>query len=160
MKMVDIIKCDEKGQEVWRYPGKVIQSRAGARLIEAYFDREVVNVAEMRLERGDRFIEAYFQERWYNIFEIHASQEDALKGWYCNVTTPAVFENSQVVFNDLGLDLLVFADGSQKILDEDEFALMDLGARQRQKARAALQALQELFLKRPNLDLVRDFQDL
>ena len=143
--MVEVIKRNEKGQEVWRYQGKVIQSQPGAWLIEAFFDRDEVVLDGLKLMRNDRFLEAYFQDRWYNIFEIHAGGDDSLKGWYCNVSTPAEFMGTQVSFNDLALDLLVLADGRQIVLDEDEFALMDLPSRQMKQAREGLAALQAFF---------------
>lgn len=158
--MVEVIKRNEKGLEVWRYQGKVIQSRPGAWLIEAFFDRDEVVLDGLKLMRHDRFLEAYFQDRWYNIFEIHAREDDSLKGWYCNVSTPAEFMDTQVAFNDLALDLLVLADGQQIVLDEDEFAAITLTPQEQQTALKALAVLQEFFKSHPTLDMARDFRDL
>jgi hypothetical protein len=47
----------------------------------------------------------------------------------------------------LALDLLVFPDGRQMVLDEDEFAELSISAEKRAKARAALAELRTLFSK-------------
>jgi hypothetical protein len=45
----------------------------------------------------------------------------------------------------LALDLLVFPDGRQIVLDEDEFNALPLSEAERQSALAALAELQALF---------------
>ncbi len=82
------------------------------------------------IRTGDRFIETYFTERWYNVFEIHDREDDRLKGWYCNIGRPAVMESENTIsYVDLALDLWVAPDGSQTVLDEDEFDALDLDAK-------------------------------
>jgi len=44
-------------------------------------------------------------------------------------------------------------DGTQTVLDEDEFAALDLDAETSQQARAALEELQKLFADNKNPDL-------
>ena len=86
-------------------------------------------------------------DRWYNILEIHDREDDRLKGWYCNIGKPAVMEaGNKISYVDLALDLWVAPDGTQTVLDEDEFAALDLDDETRSKARAALAELQALFL--------------
>ena len=46
---------------------------------------------------------------------------------------------------DLSLDLLVFPDGRQVVLDEDEFAELEIEDEVRNQARLALQELQAIF---------------
>jgi uncharacterized protein len=99
----------------------------------------------MPLRRGDRFVETYFTERWYNIYEIHAREDDSLRGWYCNIGKPALLDGDCLSYVDLALDLLVFPDGRQVVLDEDEFLELDLPATDRQHALAALDELKHLF---------------
>jgi predicted RNA-binding protein associated with RNAse of E/G family len=52
-----------------------------------------------------------------------------------------------ISYVDLALDLWVAPDGTQTVLDEDEFAALDLDAETRQQARAALEEVQRLFLE-------------
>jgi predicted RNA-binding protein associated with RNAse of E/G family len=92
--------------------------------------------------------------RWYNTFEIHSHGDDHLKGWYCNVGRPAVLESSsRLSYIDLALDLWVAPNRTQTVLDEDEFAALDLDAATRDQARAALKELQKMFADGKNPDL-------
>jgi hypothetical protein len=101
------------------------------------------------LRKGDRFIETYYTDRWYNIYEIHDLDDNRLKGWYCNVARPAVLESeNELSYVDLALDLWVASDGTQTILDEDEFAALDLDTETRKRARKALEELQARFANR------------
>jgi protein associated with RNAse G/E len=95
------------------------------------------------LKKGDRFVEYYYSDRWYNIFEIYDRDDGKVKGWYCNVGMPAVFDDEIVSYVDLALDLWVSVDGTQTVLDEDEFEELDLSGELR---KGALQGLTELKL--------------
>jgi uncharacterized protein len=146
---ITVIKRKLNGQEVLRYTG-VLQHRAPDSLtLEASFNHADVPVLQTNLRRGDRFIETYYTDRWYNILEIHDRADDSLKGWYCNIGKPAVMETgNEISYVDLALDLWVDPDGTQTVLDEDEFAALDLDAETRSRARAALAELQDLFANR------------
>ena len=89
------------------------------------------------LERGDRWTETFYSDRWYNIFEIRAS-DGRLKGWYCNIARPARITSDEVSAEDLALDLWVEPDGSQQVLDEDEFEALGLPPVERDRALDAL----------------------
>jgi hypothetical protein len=131
--------------ETWRYTGTVIERRENGVLLEALFNREDMVHYGMPLGRGDRFVEAFFSDRWYNIFEVHDRADDHLKGWYCNVCFPAEFTEGQVSYVDLALDLLVFPDGTQKVLDEDEFASLPIDDATRSRALETLETLRQMF---------------
>ena len=144
-KEVTVIKLNIDGQETWRYDGLILERGQNWLVLEAFFNRQDTPFHGIILARGDRFLETYYSDRWYNIFEIHDRQSDDLKGWYCNVAMPALFEDTQVSYIDLALDLLVYPDRTQLVLDEDEFAQLPLDPSTRQKALAALQELQTHF---------------
>lgn len=99
----------------------------------------------MPLSAGDRFVETYYTNRWYNMFEIHAREDDHLRGWYCNISHPAEIDGNTLSYIDLALDLLVFPDGRQVVLDEDEFADLEISPKIRGQARQALTELQAMF---------------
>lgn len=145
MDEVTVIKRNLAGEETWRYPGKIVERGEHSIQIEAFFNRDDMPFHGMVFGRGDRFLETFYSDRWYNVFEIHARETDELKGWYCNVTRPAEFENSTISYIDLALDLLVFPDRRQLVLDEDEYAELHLDPQTDEKARAALRELQALF---------------
>lgn len=142
---VIIIKQNTAGEETWRYSGRLRYRSSHVVLLEARFNRPDLPFNGILFKEGDLFLEAYFDQRWYNIFEIYDRDDQHLKGWYCNVTEPAVFRDGQVSFVDLALDLLVYPDGRKLALDEDEFARLDLTDQTRRQARRAMQELQVIF---------------
>jgi protein associated with RNAse G/E len=92
-------------------------------------------------------VEYYYSDRWYNIFVIHDREDGIIKGWYCNVGKPALIEDGIVSYVDLALDLWVSADGTQTVLDEDEFEALKIDDDLRSSALKGLADLKELFLK-------------
>ena len=153
MEPIDVIKQNPQGQETLRYSGYVLARQANRLLIEALFNRDELPLDQLILHRGDRFIELYFSDHWYNIFEIHDLSDDRIKCWYCNVSYPAEIEERMVCYRDLALDLLVYPDGRQVVLDEDEFAELAIDESVCKKARVALGELQRLFETRKGLHL-------
>ncbi|MFJ6000010.1 DUF402 domain-containing protein [Streptomyces sp. NPDC092370] len=98
----------------------------------------------VRFEPGDVFTEYYWRDRWYAVKEVR-SATGTLKGWYCDVTRPALRSGPELVVEDLDLDLWRSADGTDvRRLDEDEFAESGLGESDPEAAQAALAALDEL----------------
>lgn len=147
---ITVLKLNVKRQETWRYSGQVLLSSAPMLILEAHFNRPDTPFHGIVLGQGDRFVETFYTDRWYNIFEMHDRQDDRIKGWYCNICLPAELQQGSISYVDLGLDLLVYPDGRQLILDEDEFNELELTAEQRDQARVALAALQRLFQERFN----------
>ncbi|MFF0964989.1 DUF402 domain-containing protein [Streptomyces sp. NPDC003703] len=98
----------------------------------------------VRFEPGDVFTEHYWRDRWYAVKEVHDGG-GRLKGWYCDITRPAVLTGGELVVEDLDLDLWRSADGTDVLrLDEDEFAASGLAERDPAAAGAAVAALDEL----------------
>jgi predicted RNA-binding protein associated with RNAse of E/G family len=143
-KTITVIKLNHLRQETWRYSGRVLSREPERITIEAFFNRPDLPFHGILLAEGDRFVETYSTLCWYNIFEIHDRLDDHIKGWYCNVTLPAEINEDQVSYVDLALDLLVYPDGRQLVLDEDEFLALDLDADTQTKARDALKQLHSL----------------
>ncbi|MFF0462067.1 DUF402 domain-containing protein [Streptomyces mexicanus] len=98
----------------------------------------------VRFEPGDVFTEHYWRDRWYAVKEVRDGT-GRLKGWYCDVTRPAVRRGGELVVEDLDLDLWRSVDGTDvRRLDEDEFAASGLARRDPEAAAAAVAALDEL----------------
>jgi hypothetical protein len=144
-QIVNVIKLDPQGRETWRYQGNLLEQQPDHLVLEAYFDRPDQEFHGIWLRTGDRFIETYYTDRWYNIFEIHAVEDDRLRGWYCNVASPVQINGDTLSYVDLALDLLVYPDHRQLVLDEDEFASLEISDHQKQQARSALLELQNYF---------------
>ena len=139
-----VVKLDAQENEVWQYPGKVLETTDHSILIEARFNHSDVNVHGIMLRKNDRFLERYYDDRWYNIYEARDKDDDRLKGWYCNVTRPARFEGNTIFYTDLALDLLAYPDGRFLVLDEDEFKALGLDPETQRQALAGLDALIEM----------------
>ncbi|MEU7390826.1 DUF402 domain-containing protein [Streptomyces tanashiensis] len=139
------VTLTKAGRTKIRYPAEVL-SEEGARLsVRAPWAAEGVrDFGFVRFEPGDVFVEHYWRDRWFTVKEVW-SADGSLKGWYCDITRPAVIDGSGVAVEDLDLDLWVSADGSEVLrLDEDEFAASGLAASDPEAAARAVVALDEL----------------
>lgn len=148
MTEIQIIKRNHLGEDVFRYQGEVLERGENKIVLQAHFGLENVKLADIPLAVGDLFLETYYSDRWFNIYEIHAKQDNELKGWYCNVSYPAEIGKDTVAFRDLALDLLVYPDGRQIVLDEDEFAALDVSEPDKIMALAGLAELRRIFAKK------------
>jgi protein associated with RNAse G/E len=142
---ITVIKQDIHGQETWRYSGRLLHKTSEKIVIEAFFDRQDMAVHGLPLCQGDRFVETYYLDRWYNAFAVHSREDDSVRGWYCNITRPAWFDGQKLSYIDLALDLIVFPDRRQVVVDEADFEALPLSPGDRARARAALAELQSLF---------------
>ena len=140
-----VLKKNLAEETTWQYEGRIVERGERFVVLEAFFNRDDMLFHGVLWKRNDRFIETFYADRWYNVFEIRDRDDDALKGWYCNVCKPAVITDDAVSYVDLALDLWVTPDGQQVVLDEDEFAALNLDAALQRQARAGLRAVQEKF---------------
>ncbi|MGB2894746.1 MAG: DUF402 domain-containing protein [Anaerolineales bacterium] len=141
--VIAIHKLDEQGTEVFRYNGTLVREQRNNLTLEACYERSDVQFFGLTFREGDRFIETYYSGHWFNIFEIHDAADGHLKGWYCNITRPARFEQGHIYAEDLALDLLVYPDGHLRVLDEDEFEELELSESDHNNALAALGELKQ-----------------
>ena len=143
---ITVLKRNQAGAVTWQYSGRILRRGSGFLVLEAFFNLPDTPFMGISLKRGDRFVETYYTDRWYNIFEVHDRDDDHLKGWYCNFGYPALMEEDGTLsYVDLALDLWVAPDGTQTVLDEDEFTALNLDAKTRQQVLAALGELQDFF---------------
>lgn len=153
-----IHKRNAQGEEVIAYPAVVLERNAGRIIVEARFNLDGRDVGGLWLARGDRFVETYYSDRWYNVFAIYDGEEGRFKGWYANITRPARIEDDDLYADDLALDLLVFPEGSLRVLDEDEFEALALSEGERGQALAALEQLKRLAVSRQAPFSVQDIE--
>jgi protein associated with RNAse G/E len=132
-----------KGRVI-RFEAEVLRRDATSVVVQAPWEPITVDVGMFRFEPGDIVIETFYADRWYNIFELHAP-DGRLKGWYCNITRPAVITDAYVESEDLELDLIVAPDRrSMRLDDEDEFAARNFERAEPDTYVAALAAVEEL----------------
>jgi hypothetical protein len=141
---VDVVLL-KAGRTKIRYPGGLLGDD-GTRITvrAAWAGTAVRDFGFVRFEAGDVFTEYYWRDRWYAIKEVR-SGTGVLKGWYCDITRPAVLSGGELLVEDLDLDLWRSADGTDvRRLDEDEFAASGLAERDPAAAAAAVAALDAL----------------
>lgn len=140
-----ILKKNLADEVTWQYDSDVLRHDENSITVEAFFNRDDMPFQEIVLKRNDRFVETFFTDKWYNIFEIYDRDDGALKGWYCNITKPAVIAADSVAYVDLALDLWVSANGRQTVLDEDELEELKLDDELKKKVYEGLQELESYF---------------
>ncbi|MBL1086228.1 DUF402 domain-containing protein [Streptomyces actinomycinicus] len=133
------------GRTKIRYPAELLHDDGVRIAVRApWAGSGVRDFGFVRFEPGDVFTEYYWRDRWYSVKEVRAA-DGAVKGWYCDVTRPAVLSGTDLVVEDLDLDLWRSADGRDvRRLDEDEFAESGLGETDPEAASAAVAALDTL----------------
>ncbi|WP_328337620.1 DUF402 domain-containing protein [Streptomyces violaceus] len=141
---VDVVLV-KAGRTKIRYTGELLTDDGTRVAVRApWAGSGVRDFGFVRFEPGDVFTEYYWRDRWYAVKEVR-STTGTLKGWYCDITRPAVRSGPELVVEDLDLDLWRSADGTDvRRLDEDEFADSGLSETDPEAAAAALAALDEL----------------
>jgi protein associated with RNAse G/E len=130
---------------MWRWNGVELERGKDFVFLEAICDMDAHYVGGLHLLKGDRMLERYYADRWYNIFEVFDGRSGNFTGWYCNLSEPAEIGEKEILFRDLALDLIVYPDGRQEELDEDEFEALDISEELRDKALAGWDELRQLF---------------
>jgi protein associated with RNAse G/E len=145
MPVMKILKKNLADEVTWQYDSEVLRRDETSITVEAFFNRDDMPFQEIVLKRNDRFVETFYTDKWFNIFEIYDRDDGRLKGWYCNITKPAVIEDGSVAYVDLALDLWVSTNGTQTILDEDELEELKLGEELKKNVYAGMHELQRYF---------------
>jgi uncharacterized protein len=147
-----VIKLDTGRVERWRYDATVMEVFPEGVLVEAFFNRsDDLPFHGITFHPGDLFLEMYYLERRYNIYEVYDRETRELKCWYCNASRPVEIEDGNISYVDLALDLLVFPDGAQLLLDEEEFAKLKIDENERKETLQAMNELQEKFKTMGNI---------
>ena len=138
-------KLNAIGQEVWTYLGEVKSKDESCLLLEAKFNRDDYDLGYTVFKRNDNFVEYFYSDRWYNVFAIYDRDDGNLKGWYCNVCRPSTWDERGLWCEDLELDVWIpNGPGQPLILDEDEFAALNLPEAERNSAAEALVEILQL----------------
>ncbi|MGK5499279.1 DUF402 domain-containing protein [Streptomyces sp. URMC 125] len=141
---VTVVLVKSRGRQV-TYPAAVGRDDGVHAVVRApWAGPPVRDFGFVRFESGDVFTEHYWRDRWFSVKEVRGAG-GALKGWYCDITRPAVAGEGTLTTWDLELDLWVSPDRSTVLrLDEDEFDESGLPEREPEAAGRARRALDEL----------------
>ncbi|MFD9223192.1 DUF402 domain-containing protein [Streptomyces sp. NPDC060064] len=141
------VRLVKAGRTKIRYPAELVEDNGDRVTVRApWAGAGTRDFGFVRFEPGDVFTEYYWRDRWYAVKEVRAG-DGTLKGWYCDITRPALLDGGELVVEDLDLDLWVSADLSSVLrLDEDEFEESGLATRDPEAADRAVRALDELEL--------------
>ncbi|MFD4236707.1 DUF402 domain-containing protein [Streptomyces sp. NPDC058542] len=140
-----VVALSKAGRTKIRYPAELVRDDGVRVTVRAPWAAPGVrDFGFVRFEPGDVLTEHYWRDRWFAVKEVRTG-DGRLKGWYCDITRPAVLADGVLTVEDLDLDLWVAADGASVLrLDEDEFEESGLAGRDPAAAGAAVRALDEL----------------
>ncbi|MEV6471155.1 DUF402 domain-containing protein [Streptomyces sp. NPDC051657] len=140
-----VVALSKAGRTKIRYPAELVRDDGVRVTVRAPWAAPGVrDFGFVRFEPGDVLTEHYWRDRWFAVKEVRTG-DGRLKGWYCDITRPAVLADGVLTVEDLDLDLWVPADGASVLrLDEDEFEESGLAGRDPAAAGAAVRALDEL----------------
>ena len=111
-------KYDGSAHRSWS--AKVLRREGSLIVLNAVFAEELQHHLLGTIERGTASLEYYWLDRWYNIFRFQEPTGE-LRNYYCNVNIPPEFDGEVLRYIDLDIDILVNADLSYTVLDQDEF---------------------------------------
>jgi len=140
---ITVHKRNHLGETVVEYQGEKIAAGPTWICLRAVFEFEK-DLGIVVFRRGDIFTEWFYSDRWYNVFQVNSGSDGHLRGWYCNVTRPATISDDTVCADDLALDVFISPDGRVHILDDDEFAELELPPDEEKAAFDAVKALRRL----------------
>src|SRR5436853_4857123 len=116
---VRVLKYD--GAEYRRWNAQLERRENTLLVLDADFEVDVQHYLLGDIQRGTRTREFYWLDRWYNVFQF-LENDGATRLFYCNINMPPMFENSQLTYIDLDIDILVQPDDlSYHVLDLEEF---------------------------------------
>ncbi|NJO04841.1 MAG: DUF402 domain-containing protein [Chloroflexaceae bacterium] len=128
------------------YQGELVERTTTMLVLRAVWSERMgrVDAGPVVFEPGDVLYEYFYSDRWYNIFALHTA-DGRLKGWYCNLTRPAVISDASVESEDLELDLFITPDRQRThLLDAEEYKAWGLPKRDPAAHNAVQAALTEL----------------
>ena len=143
-----IHKRDHTGSVQFSYEGELVAQQPRVAVITARWGAQPRDLGYAVFMPQDRFTEYYYTGQWFNIMRLGDAAQGTLKGWYCNITHPATITATEIIYDDLLLDVWVRPDGTLLLLDEDEFTAAALEATVQQAAWAGVAEVQRWVRER------------
>lgn len=114
-----IVKLDPVGRAVARYSGLRVPASPGWIAVIAEWTSGPVASGPLQFESGDRLFEYFSVVEPLNAFALYTA-DGRFKGWYANVSCPALFIEGELWWRDLYIDVIADAAGNVTVLDEEE----------------------------------------
>lgn len=114
-----IVKLDPVGRAVARYSGLRVPASPGWIAVIAEWTSGPVASGPLQFESGDRLFEYFSVVEPLNAFALYTA-DGRFKGWYANVSCPALFVEGELWWRDLYIDVIADAAGNVTVLDEEE----------------------------------------
>jgi protein associated with RNAse G/E len=112
------LKYDGATSRSW--PATVESVHNNMIVLRGVFEQAVQHEGLGDIAAGTVSHEYFWSDHWYNVFRF-VRPDGRLHCHYCNIALPAKWSERELSFVDLDVDVLVGADNSVKVLDEDEF---------------------------------------
>lgn len=119
MTLYRVTKHASDGRPPYSYDARLVEHRGHWIIVEADWPLHEVVAGPISFKPGDRLIEFFSTQEHFNAFLIKRGS-DCIAGWYCNITYPARIDNHRIHWHDLYLDIIIDAQGTVHIEDEDE----------------------------------------
>lgn len=117
---IEVRSCKFDGSVHRTWKARLVE-RSGQRLVlDGEFEIEVRHPLLGTIERGAKTREFFWTDRWYSVFQF-LDGGGGIRIEYVNINLPPTLNDSELTFIDLDVDILIQADGTYSILDEDEF---------------------------------------
>jgi protein associated with RNAse G/E len=133
-KTVEIRKYNIEGNLQITYIGKIDSLLETCAVVHAQWEHPKRDLGYTIFETGDQFTEYFYKDKWFNIMQINEVTTGDLRGWYCNISYPAIITNDFISYVDLFLDLWIDPQKKITLLDEDEFQCVELDEMIRKQA--------------------------
>jgi len=114
--------CKYDGRVNRSWPVRLLRREGTLLVVEGVFETEVRHPLLGHIRAGTLSTEFFWTDRWYSVFRFR-EPDGRLRNFYCNLSTPPVYEPGGITFVDLDIDVLVAPDFSCRVLDEEEFEL-------------------------------------
>jgi protein associated with RNAse G/E len=112
------------GQPHWQHSAYLVIEQKGLIVTQTFAGTEVTTRTGSAWQSPFDTRGHYWADRWYNVIRLDNPHGRGLRGFYCNVATPAEFDGQNLHYCDLQLDVRVYVEDEAwrcEVVDEDEF---------------------------------------
>lgn len=115
---VNSLRFDRTVKRSWEC--KLVEQTDDRIVLKGEFNFDVDHSDLGLVKTGTTSLEYFWLDRWYNVFVFH-EPDGGFRNIYCNINLPPTYASGVLEYVDLDIDLVVWPDGSFRILDQEEF---------------------------------------